>query len=322
MILTQRIAGAEVAFKKFRIPHPRVAEVAKQLEILRAVGRETRREWVEGGCRGKRPEQKFLAILARSGSGKSTAVRNYLETTVADEDHPDAVRPVIHVTLSENANTTSAAGDILEELGDPDWEEGTGKKRIKRVAAQLDGLNSEAVIIDEMQHLIHKDTQEKTARSVRDMLKRMLIRGTTPLVFVGTLEAEPVIFGDEQMMNRAMPPVYMPPLDDRDPDERRMWLEHCAGFDIELVRHGIFAQHSNLAFGDIPANVMEIAKGVIGTASRLFEVAAVAALTRGASRIEWDDLDAAVETWAIPLKLVSENPFRRGTSTLKRRKGT
>lgn len=152
------------------------------------------------------------------------------------------------------------------------------------------------------------------------MLKKILIRGVCPLILVGTMDAEPVLLSDTQMKMRCLPPLYMPPLDMTDPQDRNTWVEHCAGFDIELVRHGIFKQHSQLAFGNIPAWTLEaVGEGVIGLASRLFEVATVAALMRGAPCIEWEDLVAAVDTYALPLRLTDDNPFRREPAKLRKR---
>lgn len=309
MSVTEHLAAAEIAFKRFRIPHTRVDKVADAIDVLRVVGRNVRLEWERGGCRGKRPEQKFLPILAPSGSGKSTSIRSYLETRVAREAIPDGVRPVVHVTLSEQASPARAAADILEEYGDPDFEEGTGTKRIKRAGILMDLARTETLIIDEMHHLINKDTGAKTATGVTQMIKRMLIRGTAPLVLVGTMEAEPVLLSDNQMKNRCLPPLFLPPLDSKDKKDKMTWIEHCAGFDIQLVKHGVFKRDSNLAANDIPAYAMELSSGVIGTASRFFEVAAAIAIRRGAPCIEWDDLHDAVRDWAIPLGFVDVNRF-------------
>lgn len=309
MSVTDHMAAAEIAFKRFRIPHPRVEKIAEAIDVLRAVGRNVRDEWEKAGCRGKRPEQKFLPILAPSGSGKSTAVRSYMETRMACEEASDGVRPVVHVTLSEQASPARAAADILEEYGDPDFEEGTGTKRVKRAGVLMDLARTETLIIDEMHHLINKDTGAKTATGVTQMIKRMLIRGTAPLVLVGTMEAEPVLLSDKQMKNRCLTPIFLPPLDADDAEDQRTWMEHCAGFDIELVRHGVFKRDSDLVAGDIPAYAMELAGGVIGTASRFFETAALIAIRRGAPCIEWDDLHDAVRDWAIPLRHVAVNRF-------------
>lgn len=318
MSVTDRLAAAEIAFKRFRIPHPRVDQVAEAIDVLRLVGRNARDEWEKGGRVGKRPEQKFLPILAPSGSGKSTAIRTYLETRLSAERLAEGIRPVVHVTLSEQAKPARAAADILEEYGDPDFEEGTGIKRIKRAGILMDLARTETLIIDEMQHLINKDTGARTATGVTEMIKRMLIGGTAPLVLVGTLDAEPVLLNDNQMKNRCLPPLYLPPLDAKRKDEEKTWIEHCAGFDLQLVAHGVFQRKSRLAFGEVPACAMEVAKGVIGTASRLFEVAACSAIRREAGCIGWDDLVDAVDRWAIPLRLVKENPFRRGATRFVR----
>ncbi len=101
----------------------------------------------------------------------------------------------------------------------------------------------------------------------------------------------------------------------------RIFIEHCAGFDLKLVEHRIFPEPSGLVRGEIPAVLYDVSRGVIGTASAVFEVAAETAILDGRNAITLDDLDAAIENWAIPLQYTDYNPIRQGLREIRPRKG-
>jgi len=323
MSISDRIAHARNEFRKFRIPHPRLMRVAEEIRVMREVGRQAREDWLAQGRKGGRTPQKFLPIIGPSGSGKSTCIKHYLETVVAGERHDEEVRPVVHVTLSAQATTKRLGSDILEEYEDPDFEEGTATKLLRRAANHIDAALTEVLVLDEIHHLINNDNTMnaqgggKTAWSVTETIKRMLIRGACPLILMGTEQAKPLLLKNPQFKQRCYPPIFLNPLDLSVPDEKEMFLDHCAGFDMKLVEHRIFPEPSGLIAGDIPACVYDVSRGVIGTASNLFEVAAEIALRRGDDRIRRGDIQTAVLTWAIPLEITDHDPFAHGARRLK-----
>jgi hypothetical protein len=171
-------------------------------------------------------------------------------------------------------------------------------------------------VIDEIHHLINNDAGGKTAWSVTETIKRMLIRGTCPLILIGTEEASPLLLKNRQFKERCYAPIFLGPLDTNVPEERQAFLDHCAGFDRELVKHQIFKKYSGLIAGDIPMCLYDVSQGVIGTASNVCENATELAIRRGADCISRKDLDEAVQNWAIPLKISDHNPFRHGPRDL------
>jgi len=95
-----------------------------------------------------------------------------------------------------------------------------------------------------------------------------------------------------------------------------MFVDHCAGFDLKLLEHGIFPKLSGLVAGDIPACMYEVSGGVIGTVSNVFEAAAIIALRGERDCITRDDLSEAVRSWAIPQEIINWNPFIQGVGPL------
>src|SRR6185312_16493151 len=93
----------------------------------------------------------------------------------------------------------------------------------------------------------------KTAWSVTETIKRMLIRGVCPFILIGTEQAEPLLLRKDQLKSRSFPPIFLTPLDISVVEERKMFVDHCGGFDLKLVEHRIFPNLSGLIMDDVPA---------------------------------------------------------------------
>ncbi|MBE7199095.1 MAG: ATP-binding protein [Parafilimonas terrae] len=322
MSIEDRLAHARLEFRKFRIPHPHVARIAAELDVLRKVGQASRREWEAKGRRGARIPQKFLAVIGPSQTGKSTSIQNYLETVVAAEGHDDQTEPVLHVTMSAKATTKSLGQDILEAYLDTDFDKGNARSLLRRASTQVESANTDVLVLDEIHHLIDNDEKGTTAWSVTETIKKMLIRGACPFVIMGTERARPLLLNNPQFKGRTYAPLFIEPLDLARPAERKTFIEHCAGFDLKLVEHGIFPKPSGLVRGAIPAVLYDISQGVIGTASAVFEVAAENAIRAGRSAISLDDISDAIDGWAIPLQFTDYNPITQGLREIRPRRQT
>lgn len=320
MSIGDRLAHARLEFRKFRIPHPHVARIAAELDVLRKVGQASRREWEAKGSRGARIPQKFLAVIGPSQIGKSVSVQNYLETVVAAERHDDQTEPVLHVTLTAKANTKSLGQDILEAYLDNDFDTGTARSLLRRASTQVESARTDVLVLDEIHHLIDNDKNGTTAWSVTETIKRMLIRGACPFVIMGTEKARPLLLKNPQFKGRTYTPLFLDPLDLARPAERKVFIEHCAGFDLKLVEHRIFPKPSGLVRGEIPAALYDVSEGVIGTASAVFEAAAEIAIRDGRSAITLDDISDAIDGWAIPLQYTDYNPITQGLREIRPRR--
>jgi hypothetical protein len=312
MSIEERLAHARLEFRKFRIPHPHVKRIAREIDVLRRVGKASRTEWEAKGGRGPRIPMKFLAIIGSSQIGKSTSVDHYLETVLAAEEHDDQTEPVLHVTLSSQATTKSLGSDILEAYEDLEFDVGTARTLLRRASTQIETARTELLVLDEIHHLIDNDKAGTTAWSVTETIKRMLIRGACPIVIMGTEKARPLLLNNPQFKGRTYTPLFLEPLDLARPAERKTFIEHCAGFDLKLAEHGIFPAPSGLVRGEIPAAIFDVSGGVIGTASAVFEAAAEIAIQAGRDAITIDDISDAIDNWAIPLQYTDYNPIAQG----------
>lgn len=325
------------AFENMRIQHPRIRGAHQVLDDAREAGRLT-----------PLSPKRYVEFFAPSHSGKSMAIRTYIEDKVvdeaiakghfaADEDRQEIAKKqkiVLHVTLSPNASVRSMAADILRALGDPRADIGDGPVLLRRVYEYLSGTykdpatgqeigrQTELVILDEIQHLssskaarpdgLWKKSHVIRSTDVTDTLKTMMIRGLVPMVFVGIPEAREHLAIDTQLTNREMDKIDFSPLRWSNADDQEIFMEYCAEAAGKLVEHNLLPEPTDLLADDTPGKLWAASAGCIGVVSRILEEAVLHALKRGGRSVDYNDLLLAVDTRAIPNNMCTYNPFREG----------
>jgi hypothetical protein len=323
------------AFELMRIEHPRIKEVHSALDDAREAGRLT-----------PQSPKRYIELFAPSHSGKSSAIRSYIEDVVVQEvidrglfpsdmDRQEIAarqRLVLHVTLSPKASIRSMAADILRQLGDARADVGTGPVLLRRVYEYLSGSyidpmtkqpigrQTELVILDEIQHLSSSKVERPdgklakshriTSTEVTDTLKTMMIRGLVPLVFVGVPEAREHLSIDVQLTNREMTKIDYSPLKWSSEKDQLVFLEYCEEAACLVVSTGLLPKKANLLHENVAYRLWQASGGCIGVVSRLLEEAVFHALDRDADRVEYEDLALAVDTRGIPNGMCKSNPFR------------
>ncbi|MDB5531494.1 MAG: hypothetical protein JWR51_4597 [Devosia sp.] len=318
----------QAAFDTMRIIHPRIPEVHQALDDAREVGRLS-----------PYSPKRYVEFFAPSHSGKSTAITTYIENVVvkqaierglfpADMDPQLIARKqniVLHVTLSPKATPKSLASDILRRLGDKRCDSGNTGGLLARVYSMLEDEHVELVILDEIQHLASGTVKKPggTAKKmhlvetteVTDTLKTMMIRGLVPMVFVGIPEAREHLSVDIQLTNREMNRINFLPLDWSDSSDRETFRRYCGLAGLMIKKHGLMPDDTNFLDGDIPEKLWVSSGGCIGLVSRIAEEATIHAAARGAKRVEYDDLELAIDTRALPNNYCTYNAFRDGVRT-------
>jgi hypothetical protein len=312
-------------FENMRIDHERLQKAYEVFDNLR----ETKR-------RAPFQPKRFSSIFAPTGSGKSTAIRMYLENIVAKEAvkrglFPADMKPfeivakqkiVLHVTLDGVTNLKALMQLILVAMGGP--TKGTKSDLTRLVYEYLSEPEVELLIIDELQHLIPKKDKDKRPEdlgdeptAITDTLKSMLIQGCVPMVFVGIEKARPVIFSDTQLAGRHVQQIDYSCLDWTIRSEREIFLKYCGNVGLKLKQHALFEQPSNFLKGDIPACLHVVSSGRLGMVSRIVEQASLIAVDEHSSQVLRPHLEKAVDRWAIPANVINYNPFRSGIRRAK-----
>jgi hypothetical protein len=301
-------------FRKIRIEHPRLLRIRKALNKLRIEARLNRGS-----------EQFVLPIIGPSQSGKTTAIDHYIETVVNPSNPPRGHLPVLKANLSPRASLRQLQGDILsglvmDECGDVDYSEllsGTEAEFRARVNRYAKLRQTELIVIDEAQHLLRANQRER-AKQVADMIKLMAIEGAASFVVVGTDESWPIFHSNgEQTPYRCVEPIILTPLDYEQEYDADLFEGFLAQLDEKYVAHGLTSDYSDFVEGNTPAEFWEVTRGIVGRASRLARIAWEFAFALGEKSVTRDCLAAAVDRWAIPLKLCRSNPFREGARTIE-----
>jgi len=296
----QSIAARITRADNIYIKNPRTDQVHGLLAFMRALGKEAN----GGVMRGAR-------ILGPSGSGKTTAIQTYIEQVNAAEKPDAATIPILYVPLQAAATPKRLFTDILTAMGDEYAIRGDEQTLRQRTYEYLRRAKVELIVIDEVQHLYHREGQ-KTAWNVTEALKRMLDSGIAPMAFSGTDEALPIFRANRQLNNRLVEPCDLKPLDIHDPQDRKLFLGFCGYYDRALVKNGILPRESKLIEGNGLLCLHEIAGGVMGVAANFIKAALAIALRRGAEFIETYDLSLATDRWAIEQGFIDYNPFLEG----------
>jgi hypothetical protein len=319
----------DVVFQQLRIRHPRIAEVTKKFNSARKTKR-----------LAPYTPKRYVEFFAESHTGKSTAVQTYLEDVVVPEVIAEGLFPadmpkeliamqqtrVIHVTLTEKATRKSLYSDILRRLGDDRAEHGDHTILRKRVTSFLGDKSVELLILDEIQHLSVGMVRQVEGRRTRglqtqgtdvsDALKKIMIDGLVPIVFVGVPEAKVHFSVDEQLGNRELDKIDFSPIRWTVKEERDLFVDYCAETGVLIEHHGLLPEISDFVSDGIPACLWAASRGRIGLASRICEEAVFHASDRGAQRVEFEDFERAVDTRAIPNGFCLYNPFTLGVRDL------
>lgn len=310
-------------FNNIRIMNDRLKEAHRIFDDLRELTRESPLE-----------PKRCVAIFAPTHSGKSTCVRTYLETTVAEEAIKRGLFParmnrkliaskqriVLYITLEGVATIKNLAKEILLTMGVD--EKGNTQELLKLAYDHIVKLGVELLIVDEVQHL--KTTKERSKfgeqkegeAALSNTLKTMLIRGVCPMVFIGVTEARALLLNDDQLDGRVLEEIDFGRLDLAVDADREMFFDYCGILGLKLKRHGLFKEESNFLEGDIPECLHAVSGGLVGYVSRVAEQAAVIAARHGCPCVLRSHLEAAVDKWAIP-RLIDYNPFKIGLRRAK-----
>ena len=144
-------------------------------------------------------------------------------------------------------------------------------------------------------------------------VKDIMLKGLAHLVLVGIPEAKALIEDDgNQVSNRELGKIDFSALRWSDAEERKCFVNYCGKVGVQINRHGLMPEDSNFVKGDIPHNLWAASGGLLGIVSRIAEEAVIHASERGASQVEREDLEKAIDTRAIPNGYCTYNPFRDG----------
>jgi len=254
--------------------------------------------------------QPAVHLLADSFSGKSTAARAYVSHVSDRCEHKTTQVPVVYAKLDTDGTVGSLATDILIALGEPRPNALTPERRWLRAREALRKHEVSLLILDEFQRAGRRPTISPViAGKILDIMDD----GNCACAFLGKNNAINVFNACPDLKNRLDAPVRMPPL--RWTTDRSSFMAFADAFDDALVKAGVTKFKSGLGEEETAQLLLEASNGLIGQFSRIIETAVIMITRDGNDAITRQDLEDAVQEWAIGNDRISYNPFTRQIGT-------
>ncbi len=256
-------------------------------------------------------EPQCMIVTGPTGAGKSTLVRSYRDMFPEEVIEVDGeimyARRVLYVSTPSPARIGDLETVILKLCGDPiPWKGTVGEKRM-RIKRLFKKLHVELLIVDEIQHFIHKDGHRKVLLTVTDWFKDLIKDTGVACVFVGLPEGEEVLKANLQLGRLFGDPYTITPFK-WDLSHHETVYEFMALLqDIEDMLP--FKEPSNLSYPELAQKCYLACGGIFGLLMKLIKSAAIQALRTGKEQLDDELLAAAFNKKLAGDRRGIKNPF-------------
>jgi hypothetical protein len=263
---------------------------------------------LETAAKGRGLPMPGVRLLSPSYSGKSTVAREYAASVLAAGNHPVGTMPVVYVKLDSEGSVSSLGTDLLRAMRKPRPDSLTPAKRWDRVRRTLRELGVLLIIFDEFQRAGRRPTMHPViAGKIMDLMEEE--EWSCACAFVGKTDAKAIFKATSDLGNRLDSPVQMGRLLWADDRHKKLFTEFADAFDQALVDKGVIVAKAGLGSEDFAELLLESSSGMIGQFCRIVETAVMAISRQGHTGITRDDLELAVDEWAIGNDRIGYNPF-------------
>lgn len=275
---------------------------------------------VEHGKMRSSASKHAVFMVAPSQTGKSTIINTYTDRKNTPKALEERRIPVLMVTLDANVTRKGLAENILEAIEEHGFQtgahSGSETNLLRRVRLYLASAKVELLILDEIHHLVHSESQ-KLAKSVSETIKRMLIKGVCPIVMAGIEEAYRLPQANSQLAQRCLPSIDLHPLKVSVNSDIKLFMDFLDDYTEKLEEFEVIHQSPELTSANTAACILEVSQGVLGAACNLIKDAIGIATQDGRDSVTWNDLSDATDKSFIAKGLYDRNPFINGLRPLR-----
>lgn len=155
----------------------------------------------------------------------------------------------------------------------------------------------ELIFIDEVQNLKGKQNNKK---DVADLLKSLLNLGIVPLVLVGDETSNEMFKENIHLGNRAGTKLELKPITLADKDRLPELKQFCVDLEAEMIARKIVKRAGSINTKEGFLLLLRWSGGHLGRVSRIIAEALEHAMLRNSAAVEMQDLNYAVQNFAIP----------------------
>lgn len=281
------VPDAVLAFETTVIPHTRHMEAKAAIRELH--GRYRPRD------DGLRFKARALLVVGAAGSGKTTALEDYMA------DYPDSVtedadiRRIVYVEAPERTTRRALVGAILGAYGYRARDHWNTSEVIEKIAFYAEETGTEMIFVDEGHHMVNENNPDMTAE-VTEFIKSLLNRVKVQIVIAGLPRLLDIAMPGErtmQLRRRLQPTIILKAYDWATRSGRTMFSGVLGVMEkmMNLPEPSGFAKH------DIAKRIYVATGGEIGIVSKYLSQALSMALASGRPAIDLDLLAQVHAGW-------------------------
>lgn len=281
------LADAVLAFETTVIPHTRHIEAKAAIRELH--GRYRPREET------RRFKARALLIVGAAGSGKTTALEDYMAECPDSSTEDGDIRRIVYVEAPERTTRRGLVGAILGAYGYRARDHWNTSGMIEKIAFYAEETGTEMIFIDEGHHMVNGNNPDTTAE-VTEFIKSLLNRVKVQVVIAGLPRLLDIAVPGErtmQLRRRLQPTVILKPYDWATRSGRTMFSGVLGVMEQMLG----LPEPSGLAKHEMAKRIYVATGGEIGIVSKYLSQALSMALAGSRGSIDLDLLGKVHAGW-------------------------
>lgn len=217
-----------------------------------------------------------MRVSGESGTGKSILYEIYSKKFPVKYDIAGTIKPVLISKIPCPAYIGGLPPQLLYDLGDPFYSKSSKiVLQTKRLYNLLKECKVEIIFLDEVQHLVDRNSQ-KLLRDSSDWFKELIDETGIPIIFLGMPDSDKIFIENEQLNKRVRYVKRTKEFDNDDTFRKFLYL-----YDMALP----LEESSSLAESDMSCRLYNSTKGNIKNIHDLLKECVSIAIENNATRI-------------------------------------